>query len=370
MGSERHVDIPPPAATIFRDGINHPDLWLWDSWTFESHGSVNLFALALARKSAAGVAITPADRNRHTFHVRRFLSRDDGRSWRDCGAYLQPSPVLGGAMAHNVWSGSAAVLGDAVLFGFTGLRKPSASRSFLQSILLVRAGLDGEPPSPAYALMISDPEADYDAICGAGYYLGPRERLGEDAGEEGGPILAWRDPFLLPHADGAIDAFWAAKTAPAAPAVAHARLTPRAGGLATQFLAPITFPDDHAFSQAEVPKVYYAGRHGYLMLISACNRLSESQPDNEIRKEMRLYRSDALAGPWRPYRDDNSIIPGTEGLFGGSLIAIDADAGSARLIAPYTELVAPRLQLTFAPPLDIALDRSATAPRRAATGRT
>lgn len=365
MGGQRLVDIPRPCGEVFRNGINHPDLWLWDSWTFEADGRLHLFTLALARQNAEREAIAPGDRNAYPFHVRRFVSDDQGKSWRDCGAYLQSPGAAAGAMTHNVWSGSATVIGDDILFGFTGLRQPSASRSFLQSICLVRANADGAPPDPADTILISDPEADYDEIRRAGYYLGPRDVLGDNAGEEGGPILAWRDPFFLQRDDGTIDAFWAAKTAPMAPAVAHARLTPRKAGFGVELLRPIMLPDGDKYTQAEMPKIYRTSAEGYLMLLSTCNRLREDQPDAEIAKELRLYRSAAPEEPWRPYRGGESVLLGASGLFGGGFSSIDEAAGVATLIAPYTEMADPRLQLTFGPPIEIEWGVAEAASRRA-----
>lgn len=367
MGRECLVEIPSPSQTLFRHGIKHPDLWLWDAWTLAAGDSLHLFTLALARRNIKGEPIAPRDRNAYPFHIRRFLSNDQGQSWSDCGAYLEPSAAGAGVMAHNVWSGSAALVGNEVLFGFTGVRQASVDRSFLQSICLIRASADGAPPDPVDMFVISDPEADYDAIRAKGYYLGPRDSLGDNAGEEGGPILAWRDPFFLTRDDGVIDAFWAAKTGPASPAVAHARLTPRRkAGFGVELLEPITPPDGDEYTQAEVPKVYRTQANGYLMLLSACNRLREDQPDTEVVKELRLYRSAAPEGPWRPYCGDASVIPGATGLFGGSIASINEATGVATLVAPYTEMAEPALQLTFAPPIELDLSRSEATRRREA----
>lgn len=361
------VDIPPPSPGLYRHGINHPDLWLWDAWTVESGGALSLFTLALARRNSRGDAVTPADRNDYPFHVRRFQSQDGGATWRDKGAFLSPHPAAGGVMAHNIWSGSAITADGRLLFGFTGVRKPAPGRSFLQSICLLPVAPDIAAATPSDTIIISDPEASYQEIIDAGYYLGPKETLGDDKGEEGGPILAWRDPFLFARGDGAIDAFWAAKISATAPAVAHARLTRRDGAFRCDLLAPITLPDGAEFTQAEVPKLYRdPDGAGYLLLISTCNRLREDQPDEEVSKEMRLYRAARPEGPWRPYRGDDSIIPGAEHLFGGALSSFERGANTATLIAPYTEMATAEKQLTFAAPITIDLRHGIGAARKAA----
>lgn len=362
------VEIPPLSPGLFRHGISHPDLWLWDAWTVASGDTLTLFTLALARRNTKGEPITPGDRNHYPFHVRRFRSRDGGASWRDHGAFLSPGPAAGGVMAHNVWSGSAILSEGRLLFGFTGLRKPAPGRSFLQSICLAPVAPEGAALTPSDTSVISDPEADYQEIIDAGYYLGALGTLGADKGEEGGPILAWRDPFLFARADGAIDAFWAAKTSATAPAVAHARLTRQGDSFRCKLLAPISLPDGDDFTQAEVPKVYRdPGGAGYLLLISTCNRLREDQPDEEVTKEMRLYRAAAPEGPWRPYRGDDSIIPGIAHLFGGAFLSIERSANIATLFAPYTEMSAAEKRLTFAPPVYINLLDKHGAMRKAAT---
>jgi hypothetical protein len=232
---------------------------------------------------------------------------------------------------------------------------------------LLPAALDGDAPRASDTVVISDPEAQYDEITRAGYYLGPREHLGDDGGEGGGPILAWRDPFLLARADGSIDVFWAAKTTATAPAVAHARLTRHENTFRCDLLTPISLPDGGDFSQAELPKVYRDPETaGYVLLLSTCNRLHEEQPDDQISKEMRLYRAAAPEGPWRPYRESASIIPGVKHLFGGAFSSIDRNSKSATLIAPYTELSAAEIRLTFAPPIAVDLQAEHGAARIAA----
>ena len=217
------------------------------------------------------------------------------------------------------------------------------------------------------SIVISDPESDYEAIIKAGYYLGPRDRLGDDSGEEGGPILAWRDPFLLERGDGSFDAFWAAKTSSTAAAIAHARLTRQGDSFHCQLQAPISLPDGDDLTQAEVPKVYRdPGGAGYLLLVSTCNRLREDQPDEEVSKEMRLYRAARPEGPWRPYRGDDSIIPGIEHLFGGAFSKIERSSNTAILIAPYTEMSDGEKQLTFAPPTQIDLQAGLGSIKKAA----
>ena len=345
----QRVPVPPLAGTTFQDGIDHPALWLWDAWTHEHAGTLHLFTLAVARRDLAGLPITPATRDAYPFHVRRFASTDGGASWRDEGAYMLP-PAGAGA---NVWSGSALPHGDVLLFGYTQVRAPSAERRYVQAICLTEASPDGAPPASGRAVVLSDPERDRDAIEAMGYYLGPASTLGGPS-EEGGPLLAWRDPFLLAEPSGGVRAYWSAKVAPDRPAIAHARLACGPDGWTLgELLAPMTLPDADAFTQAEVPKVYAEpDGTGYLLLVSACDRRSEAQPLAEVTKAMRLYRGPSPDGPWAPHAPGSSLVADAQGLFGGALTEVGA--GEATLLAPYADAAPRGRALTFAAPRRIA----------------
>lgn len=349
MGTQRTVSIPAVSSQIFRSGINHPDLWLWDSWVTRQEGGLYLYCLALNRLAADGSTILPADRNQFPFHIRLFTSTDEGLSWSDCGAVLKPGGMADGSDRRNIWSGSVATLADGrVLFSYTGIRECSDDRSFLQTIC-VATGLTPNAISDCAHEALSDPDRDYDEIRACGYYLGPRETLGDNGGEQGGPILAWRDPFIHTAPDATLHMFWSAKTAPKIPSIAHAILKPDGDSFSIdRLLPPILLPDSQLFTQAEVPKIYHDVKGGlYYLLISACNRLYEGQPDNEVIKEHRLYKSASLKGPWQSYHRGDSLVPGLPDQFGASLISADFETGDFRILAPYTEMMEPPLQLTF-----------------------
>lgn len=351
--------IPPAREAVFTGGIDHPDLWLWDSWTLqEPGGEWNLYCLALAKKRRDGAPIMPSQRNDFTFHVRRFTSVNAGGSWRDKGAVMRPGQIADGADGRNVWSGSTLRLdGETVAFGFTGIRDCGTSRRFLQTIC-VAIGTDprGADRLPRDAL--SCPLRDYETIVSKGYYLGPRETLGSNEGEGGGPILSWRDPFLFVGPDGQLHAVWSAKLSPTIPAIAHARLE-RDGDRITlaQLSAPIELPDAHLMTQAEVPKIYRDPASGdFLLMVSACDRRYEGQLDRELTHIHRLYRSSDLRGPWTAFGHDGSALAGLDGLFGASLVAHDVSTGRFSVIGPYTENAGPEKQLRFADVIEVEVE--------------
>ncbi|AXE64002.1 hypothetical protein HPO_05917 [Hyphomonas polymorpha PS728] len=356
MTLQKPVPVPPPSSLLFENGISHPDLWLWDSWTAETGGITHLYCLALSRKDIEGRPVLHEDRNDYPFHIRHFSSTDAGRTWQDHGAYLSPQTIGDGAFARNVWSGGMlARAEDDWLCGFTGLREAGKDRPFLQTICLGHSHsgfrLD-TPPTTA----LSCPVRDYDSIRSAGYYLPTKDMLGHKDGEEGGPILAWRDPFIVAGPADTLEVFWSAKVSSVQGTVAHATVTQKGNGFQIEKLhPPILLPDADSFTQAEVPKLYYDQTSStWFMVISACDRINESQPAEEVTKVLRLYKSTSMRGPWvSAFGREDSLVPGTEHLFGASFLPSACSSNSITLIAPYTEYASPDRQLTFAPPVSI-----------------
>ena len=203
--------------------------------------------------------------------MRHFLSSDHGANWIDRGAILIPGTAGDGADARNVWSGSVTALQSGkFVFAYTGIRDCGPSRPFLQTICIATGTAPGAiKAAPREAL--SCPHRDYDNIRALGYYLGPRDGLGSSEGEQGGPIMAWRDPFVFRAHDNSLRAVWSAKIAPTIPAIANAILEERDGAIQlAELLAPIRLPDEHLMTQAEVPKVYWSSSTAeYLLLVSA-----------------------------------------------------------------------------------------------------
>lgn len=357
MSRARSVPVPPPVPSAFQGGIRHPDLWLWDSWTVGTGAVADLYCLALSRRTADGAPIAPRDRNDFAFHVRRFRTVDAGESWSDQGAVIGPADIGDGAFARNVWSGSALDLADGRrLHALTGVREAGLGRSFMQTLFLaVGSSSEAAPEPQAVALLC--PERDYDRVRGAGYYLGDRASLGADDGEEGGPILAWRDPFLVRGSDGGIEMVWSAKAGPRVPAVGRASLVEHNGSWSVDELhSPMLLPDAATMTQAEVPKIYPDERRSRLyLLISAGDRLHESQPDDEVSKRLQLYVADAVGGPWRPWSEQGSRLPDLDHVFGASVLHADFEAGVLTLVGPITEKADPAQQLTIGPLRTLAL---------------
>jgi beta-xylosidase len=322
-------------------------LWLWDSWIVITGPELHLYCLALSRVDHDGAPIPPG--NEYFFHIRHFLSLDDGASWTDKGRAIGPGNMADQSDAGNIWSGSVHALEDGrILYGFTGLAAAGPDHNFIQTICFA-LGSDTSGPDVFPAAAASHPVRDREAIVDAGYYLPAAGDIGHNEGEEGGPILAWRDPHIFQDDDGIMHAFWSAKIAPRIPAVAHAILGVNGDTVSIASLEPpILLPDVDAYTQAEVPKLYKdPATETYYMLIAACNRTHESQPDSAISKETRLYKSRGITGPWETYHPGTSVLDNTDYLFGGSITTINSAESTAQLIAPYTTKIGTDQQLSF-----------------------
>ena len=157
--------------------------------------------------------------------------------------------------------------------------------------------------------------------------------------------------------DGQLNAFWSAKVGPAVPAIARAVIYRDEGGeVSADLMPPILLPDAHEYSQSEVPKLYYdAETDNWLLLISACNRMYEGQPDSEVEMQQRLYLSSALDGSWRPCSKSGSVLGGLDCMFGASMLSHDLTNGSATIVGPFTERAGEDAQLSFPPVRQIEL---------------
>ena len=111
------VTIPQPFPRPFENGIRHPDLYLWDAWSFVDSGrTIHLYSLAVSRTKADGSPLLPVDRNSFPFHIRHFTSDDDGVTWSDRGSRMAPrdEPAMPDALIQFLGS-LAAILGLAGL---------------------------------------------------------------------------------------------------------------------------------------------------------------------------------------------------------------------------------------------------------------
>lgn len=349
--------IPPPRAAKFSGAIVHPDLYLWDSWSYRQNDETHLYCLAISRTDESGQVFDATRRNERPFHVRHFLSLDQGESWSDEGCFQ--TPRLGSTYfdAKTIWSGSVSPLPNGrKLVGYTGIRSAGTALPFQQSIALAVSD-DGFTIAELPEEPLSCPIRDWKIITSRGYYLDDIATLGRKGGEGGGPIMAWRDPFVL-LADGTIHLFWAAKVGSHQPAMAHATVEETADGFALSHLyAPVTVPDDNEFTQLELPKVLRDDLNGrYYLVISTCNRRFEGQSDAQVDKRVRLYSSASMSGPWHPAGENGStVFKGDDCLFGLTVLSADFENGEFLCVSPFTEAAPGESRLSISATFTISL---------------
>ena len=351
--------IPAAYTGEFENGIHHPLLYLWDAWSYEESGVLHLYCLAVSRLKPDGTVLDPTERNSYPFHVRHFLSKNSGTTWKDEGCFL--TPRLGENMydSRTIWSGSSELLPDGKkLMAYTGIYQIDENQCFLQNIALAISN-DGFEINKRFDSPLSCPKRDWTTITNLGYYLDQPFNLGHKDGENGGPIMAWRDPFVFIDVEENIHLFWAAKTDSHKSAMAHVTIEKDGETFRiNKIFPPITLPDQANFTQLELPKMYYdAEKKWYYLIVSTCNRLYEGQSDEEVDKSLRLYRSSSLDGPWQPYGKEGSLILKNKNLFGLTVLKTDFKNNRLLCIAPYTDAAPNQLSFTFSKAFYIDLNQ-------------
>lgn len=153
-------------------------------------------------------------------------------------------------------------------------------------------------------------ELDYERLTAKGYFLGPKETIGNIEDEGDGTFLCLRDPFLFEDQDGRLHIFFGAKALlgdEIVRAVGHAVFSDPEQLHEVELLSPIFVPDGDQFNQLELPNVF---QHDgiYYLVISTTNLAYIGQPDSEAQKSVRIYRSKYLDREWKPYGDGGKHI--------------------------------------------------------------
>lgn len=366
----RTLNIPVPNRQIFTGGIRHPDLFLWDAWScniIDGNGveNIHLYCLAVNRLKNNGEPLLPKERNSYTFHIRHFISSDSGCTWIDKGAFQRSALASDGHDARNVWSGSVMPTQDGrVLAAYTGIYEAGEQNIFRQNLA---AGIvyDSDSFGDTAGQLLLCPVRDEEKIRAAGYFMSDRERLGDRDGEQSGPILAWRDPFVFrdpkqKKLDKQLVMLWAAKPSATQAAIGMAtiKIDSNSKMSVDKIFAPILLPDGDQFTQIELPKIYFDSvKDRYILIVATTTRESESQSDEQVVKRIRLYTSDSIDGDWVSSGIKDSALEGIDNIFGMTVLKTDFEMQKLYCIAPYTEAASTQDELTFASVFEINLSQ-------------
>ncbi|RZW46890.1 MAG: hypothetical protein EX263_09050, partial [Flavobacteriaceae bacterium] len=327
--------IPKAYEAKFENGIQHPELYLWDAWSFVENKVMHLYCLAIPRYKSDGSKLDPSERNDFPFHIRHFTSSNDGLSWKDEGCFFN-SIQYSKLNYRTIWSGCVKPMPNGKkLVAYTGIENADLDHKYIQNITLATSD-DGHSVNTLVNKVLLSPSRDWKYITDKGFYLDVQDNLGSNQGEEGGPIMAWRDPFIYFDVKGKLNLFLAAKIRPRESALARITMNQREGLFELAELhPPIIVPDVEDFTQLEVPKILFDhDNETYYLIISTCNRLYENQPESEIEKEVRLYKSKNMNGPWVSLGEN---ILNKENLFGLTVLKTDFKNNRLLCMAPYTE---------------------------------
>lgn len=360
MNLVNQIDCHRDSEQIFYGGIDHPDLYLWDAWSYTENQRTHLYCLAVSRYKEDGRPLAPSERNQTYFHIRHFVSIDTGVTWIDQGVFQISAQAKDGHDVRNIWSGSVMPIPSGkVIAAYTGIHEGDDEHPFLQN-LAVGFSLTGDKFQYDSAQVLLCPKRDEDWLRSMGYYFAADD-LGSCYGEEGGPILAFRDPYVFNwnEQEQSFSVVWAAKSSSNQPAMGIADVEISSGVFRVKCLyPPVQVPDGHLFTQLEVPKIYYdAIRKRYLLIIASSTRQSETQPDHEVRKSIRMYYAKELMGPWQLAGSSSSEIENLDCLFGMTVLDFDQKNQSLIGIAPYTEMASEEKMLTFADRFSIDLSQ-------------
>ncbi len=299
----------------FEASIAHPDLYLWDNFGYEDkNGVYHVYSMAASKQ------YSETERHFHAYwHY--FVSYDKGKSWIDRGSALAPNAKKGSFDSQSIWSGTVTELNDGrILALYTGLENPGQMKQSI-GVAISRDGKNFERESNA----ILSHESNIDDWQRAGYYVDRSEALGSVDGEVDGTIQALRDPFPLQLSDGSIHVFFAAKKVEndkVVSAIGHAVIDDPNKLGEVRLMPPILPPDTALYNQIELPNVVEYEPGKFAWIVSTKRRLSEAQPEIETEPAVRMYYSDGLQSPLRPYKNEDSLVmDGTEsGLYGMTVI--------------------------------------------------
>jgi len=299
---------------IYLNIIQSPDFYVWDNWGFQAQdGRTHIYAQYCPKASC------PAPEDRYwQAEIHHFYSDDGGKTWFDGGTALAINPDPNAFDSYVIWSGSTLPLEDGrVLMAYTGLKAPQPDavpegRRFAQQSVGLAISDDGGYCFTRFDNPLISAVLQYEELRQLGYYFGPKETLGM-IDEPDGTFMTLRDPFLMME-DGILQIFFGAKTSVFIEgqeiiknAIGHACI-PDLNRLDQRVICqPICFSNETDFNQCELPNIFRRGEYYYL-IVSATMLHYIGEPDTDVDKTVRIYRSKMIDSGWEPFGSDGQHI--------------------------------------------------------------
>ena len=70
---DRSLDMSSVDTQVFEGSIVHPELYLWDSWSYQEQGTMHLYCLAISRTKPNGEALLPAEKDSYPLPYTSFF---------------------------------------------------------------------------------------------------------------------------------------------------------------------------------------------------------------------------------------------------------------------------------------------------------
>lgn len=316
--------------------IKSEDFYIWDNWGYMDDKRLHIHAQYCEKSKCKN----PEDRYWNV-RIEHFISDDYGETFEHIGTAIDVSSDKNLFDAYNIWSGCAVKTEkQKVLTLYTGLKYgdhtlASERKYALQSIGMALSTDDGITFQKVSEPLIC-PNRDYDKMNNLGYYLGPQETLGM-IDDPDGTFMCLRDPEVFIQ-EGIIHLIFGCKVRTSINGklvikngVGHGILHKIDSIESFELLPPIFVSNEMDYNQLELPGMIYYKR-SYYLIISTTKLDYIGQPDTEVDKTVRMYKTSNLVDrdAWQPYgKNGRHIILDTkkDQLYGPKLIHNWSDNG-------------------------------------------
>lgn len=308
--------------------IKSDEFYIWDNWGYmTAEGNIHIHAQYCERN----LCQSPEDRYWNA-KIQHFVSTDQGESFTDKGTVVDTSRENDDFDSYNIWSGCAYELKDGrVISLYTGLSSPTKSLSGNRKYTLQSIGAaiseDGGKTFTKESEPIISPTRDYELLKDLGYYLGPKESLGE-IDDPDGTFMCLRDPELFIEGT-TIHMLFACKvscedvSSGIKNGVGHVIIKDFDNLGSIEIMKPLFVAEETDYNQLELPGLIKHDSR-YFLIVSTTNLEYIGQADTDVEKTVRIFVTDHLEnGVWQPFGDEGEHIfidSKKDGIYGPKIV--------------------------------------------------